>query len=418
VRAGAGPADVTGGRWIRNALGEGWRAGPSSVWIRPTPGDNLRSINQQGANWLTALCNGDGLRITKTDPWSPYHHYTWGLGGVLVDSNDMQPPGTPLNTLIYTPGVSQNVNGTDRFFHTDWLGSTRYLSDATGNSFPSALRYDAFGEVTSPQGLQPPTYYQFAGDWGYQAEWSASYEIGLGLDYLRGRYYDPAIGRFISPDPLSFASGSHLYRYVANDPVNGADPLGLRGLEDEEIPTNGKAFFRQGLKQFAASPDLQPGSKQRVGYSRFLDTLPGIGQLKLLWQTITGRDPVGGKRVSKSSRFVGLCFLAVSSGVLDRVPVAENLNKLKSLLARGRGADWGVTGNPNEIQDVQALAAAYANHLEHADEVWRAKYRGDEMLFHIIEDRVVVTDLKGKFVSAWRATAAQLNHYRTGVRLR
>jgi hypothetical protein len=59
---------------------------------------------------------------------------------VLLDTNDSQPNNASLNTLTYTPGISQNVNGTDTFFHTDWLGSTRHLSDSTGNSFPAALR--------------------------------------------------------------------------------------------------------------------------------------------------------------------------------------------------------------------------------------------------------------------------------------
>jgi RHS repeat-associated protein len=125
---------------------------------------------------------------------------------------------------------------TTAYFHTDWLGSTRYLSDSTGNSFPSALRYDAFGEVTSPQGLQPPSYYQFAGDWGYQSEWSASYEPGLGLEYLENRYYDPAIGRFISQDPIGFPGGLNLYGYSANDPANGADPEGLASQGSSDLP--------------------------------------------------------------------------------------------------------------------------------------------------------------------------------------
>ena len=75
---------------------------------------------------------GDGLRVTKTDFWTPWHHYTWGLGGVLLDTNDSQPPGAPLNTVVYTPGVSQNVNGTDSFFHTDWLGFLIRLRSAVG----------------------------------------------------------------------------------------------------------------------------------------------------------------------------------------------------------------------------------------------------------------------------------------------
>jgi hypothetical protein len=84
--------------------------------------------------------------VSKQDFWTPWHHYTWGLGGVLLDTNDSQPTGTANNTITYTPGVSQQVNGVDQFFSVDWLGSTRYLTDSSGNSFPNLLRYDAFGE--------------------------------------------------------------------------------------------------------------------------------------------------------------------------------------------------------------------------------------------------------------------------------
>jgi RHS repeat-associated protein len=73
-----------------------------------------------------------------------------------------------------------------------------------------------------------PTDMQFAGGWGYQTEWSnGASEPGLGLDYLQQRYYDPLIGRFISPDRLGLAAGTNLYRYADNDPVTGVDPLGL-----------------------------------------------------------------------------------------------------------------------------------------------------------------------------------------------
>ena len=45
--------------------------------------------------------------------------------------------------------------------------------------------------------------------------------------YYRARYYDPASGRFLSEDPMSFGGGSDFYAYAANDPSGFRDPTGL-----------------------------------------------------------------------------------------------------------------------------------------------------------------------------------------------
>jgi len=53
-------------------------------------------------------------------------------------------------------------------------------------------------------------------------------ETGL-YYYYRARYYDPAVGRFVSEDPLAFVAGdTNLYRYVSNTPLNSVDPSGLQ----------------------------------------------------------------------------------------------------------------------------------------------------------------------------------------------
>jgi uncharacterized protein RhaS with RHS repeats len=45
------------------------------------------------------------------------------------------------------------------------------------------------------------------------------------------RYYDPTIQRFLSEDPIGFASGDfNWYRYVFNSPVNITDPNGENPL--------------------------------------------------------------------------------------------------------------------------------------------------------------------------------------------
>ncbi len=48
---------------------------------------------------------------------------------------------------------------------------------------------------------------------------------------MRARYYDPAVGRFISEDPLGFDGGDvNLYGYASNSPMMMIDPLGLYDL--------------------------------------------------------------------------------------------------------------------------------------------------------------------------------------------
>ncbi len=48
------------------------------------------------------------------------------------------------------------------------------------------------------------------------------------LYFLRARYYNPILQRFISPDPLGFGGGSpNLYAYAFNSPTNFVDPAGL-----------------------------------------------------------------------------------------------------------------------------------------------------------------------------------------------
>ena len=48
-----------------------------------------------------------------------------------------------------------------------------------------------------------------------------------GLHYNHRRYYDPKLGRYLSPDPIGLAGGGNLYGYVENNPLSNVDPLGL-----------------------------------------------------------------------------------------------------------------------------------------------------------------------------------------------
>jgi len=114
--------------------------------------------------------------------------------------------------------------GQTRFVHPDPMGSTSFFTDGAGNRI-AAIAYRPFGNVASSTGTVDPRTY---GVHPFDAE--------SGLYYMRRRYYAPEIGRFVTPDPLAIyqpteyvhrPSSLHVYAYVANDPLNKTDLIGL-----------------------------------------------------------------------------------------------------------------------------------------------------------------------------------------------
>jgi RHS repeat-associated protein len=65
---------------------------------------------------------------------------------------------------------------------------------------------------------------------------------GLGLYNYRARYYDPALGRFLSPDSLTpgGVEGLNRYSYTFNNPINYVDPSGHKACD--EVDANGKCI--------------------------------------------------------------------------------------------------------------------------------------------------------------------------------
>ena len=108
--------------------------------------------------------------------------------------------------------------------HHDGLSSTRLLSDSTATP-QTALNYSTFGEPLSTNPANPLTTYQFAGEY---------YDADTGLIYLRARWMNPTVGRFISMDEFEGAKKLPLslnkYIYANGDPVNFVDPSGYFGL--------------------------------------------------------------------------------------------------------------------------------------------------------------------------------------------
>ncbi|WP_377479990.1 MAG: polymorphic toxin-type HINT domain-containing protein [Microcoleus anatoxicus] len=131
-------------------------------------------------------------------------------------------------TADYTHGlglVSAVRNNREGFYHTDGIGSTRAITDSVG-LITDRYTYDAFGGLLNQTGTFGNSF-QFAGE---QRDGST------GLDYMRARYYDPSLGRFISKDAFSgFLSdpySQHDYQYAHANPVRFTDPTGYFSMQE------------------------------------------------------------------------------------------------------------------------------------------------------------------------------------------
>ena len=124
--------------------------------------------------------------------------------------------------------VGWGSGATTYFHHRDHLKSVRLVTNASG-AVQKRSTFKAFGD----EGQSAGTHKEEKGFIGERSD------AETGLLYLNARYYDPAIGRFISPDwwdPQKEGVGTNRYAYSDNDPVNKSDPNGhMAGAETGDI---------------------------------------------------------------------------------------------------------------------------------------------------------------------------------------
>lgn len=106
----------------------------------------------------------------------------------------------------------------------DHRGNIVAFVDAENNTVIEARRYSAFGDVK--KWSEEPVKTQFP--WGFA---SKRFDEETGFYYFGKRYYSPATGRWVTPDPAGFGDGPNLYAYVFNSPLCLFDPYGLSAEE-------------------------------------------------------------------------------------------------------------------------------------------------------------------------------------------
>ena len=145
--------------------------------------------------------------------------FTCGFNGNLIkQSNGLE--------FIYDNSgvIVVKYDGSVYFYRRDAQGNIPAIFDSIGNIVVE-YSYDAWGKCTiktNVSGIAAINPFRYRGYY---------LDDETGLYYLNARYYDPEIGRFISPDSTEYLSpeninGLNLYAYCGNNPVMNVDPSG------------------------------------------------------------------------------------------------------------------------------------------------------------------------------------------------
>ena len=214
-------------------------------------GNRLTSISIDGLKEELALhYNADGIRIGKTywDSNGTPIYYSYVLDGKRIISETVT--GAENYTLYYLYGADGSVEGfiygnAYYYFQKNLQGDIIRICNCLGETV-TEYAYDAWGIITSITGSMASTIGRM-NPFRYRGYY---YDTETGWYYLNTRYYDPNVGRFLSPDTILGANGGllgyNLYAYCNNNPVNHIDPTGEGFLSNlwSGIKNVGKAVVK------------------------------------------------------------------------------------------------------------------------------------------------------------------------------
>jgi len=142
------------------------------------PAGNRTSLTN-GTTATTFVINPNGSQVLMRIRPGSTNYYIYGVG------------------LLYEIDVTAS-GATTAFYHFDCRGSTVALTDGNGNP-TDGIEYSPYGSTTYRFGTND-TPFLYNGQFGVQTDPN-------GLLYMRARYYNPYISRFINADPSGFAGG-------------------------------------------------------------------------------------------------------------------------------------------------------------------------------------------------------------------
>ena len=239
--------------------------------------------------------------------------HVWDMGSIVLERNTS---GAVVNRFHRGLGhlISSEHHG---FYLFNARGDVVQRVDGNG-AVLHTYRFDAFGNQQN-QDQANTNPFRFAGEY---------YDFETSFIYLRARFYNPILGRFISEDPYwtihnmqrstpAILQAGNLFVYVMNNPVMWIDPSGLSAEMARRIVAE---FGIRGIVIANAVREINNTSRARADA---FATERGLF-------TDTGAPDTGHNIADAYRHFIGNFYMTRQLGV-NVAQFVSNMNEFMSL---------------------------------------------------------------------------------------
>ncbi len=240
---------------------------------------NLIAISSPGYTWKASY-DALGRRLQTTFTKKGLLWNTTAKTTSLFDpEHEFQEIGVKLNDKtfwkLYGPtscdAIVDSQGNAITLFH-DGLGNLKALISQDNLHWIEELP-SSYGPTGPPISIQPDLL-----SFARSHSWQGNRQDPSGLIHLGARYYDPKIGRFLSPDPIGYPIPLDLYSYANGDPVNFRDPSG-RFSSASYLTIKETVLDTWNSPRFNGALQVGFGLSQAVGGAAYTAYTGGVGGL-------------------------------------------------------------------------------------------------------------------------------------------